>query len=51
MLDDFIHFGAIIRAELVDFTHCNPNRSYQFLSTYCVPSTVFTDFMNEEPSV
>ena len=35
-------------AELVDFTHYNRNRSYPFLSTYCAPCTVFTDFIHEQ---
>ena len=36
---------CMIGTDLADCKHYNPNRSYQFLSTYCVPCTVLSDFI------
>ena len=36
---------CMIGADLADCKHYNPNRSSLFLSTYCVPCTVLSDFI------
>ena len=36
---------CMIGTDLADCKHYNPNRSFQFLSTYCVPCTVLSDFI------
>ena len=36
---------CMIGADLADCKHYNPNRSSPFLSTYCVPCTVLSDFI------